>query len=450
MIQIKKLNFDWLKNPITILISVLLGIILGLLAQEKVWIFKDFVNTVSPFGKMYLAFIQMAVIPILVTAIVSSVGSIILSKGDKGSLKKMIVVFIVGMILVSLLGAMLGMIGRPGILSENSRANLGDIINASKPDTDLEISFSGTDNIDKKQEINPLVKFFIGMVPANIFEALNDSKALELVFFSIIFGIALGVLNSKGTVTGIQGLFKSFQKIIVWAMYLLPFGLIILLSTQIANVGIGILFAMGNFIAIFWISGVIFVSIGAVVIWLRSGLKFSDVLKALMDPIIIAMATQSSFATLPSAINSLDKKLGFDTTNTNLVIPLGTTICRYGNILFFALATFFVVQIYGQNTTFAQFLIVIIGAIFAGMATAGSTGILTLTMINIILVPLGLPFEATMILFMAIDPIIDPMRTLIIVFGNMVATTFIARKKTPDELCIEEKTMNNTEVNPAC
>jgi len=120
--------------------------------------------------------------------------------------------------------------------------------------------------------------------------------------------------------------------------------------------------------------------------------------------------------------------LRFEHESVSLMLPLGITIGRYGNIVYFALASLFVIQLYDQPLSAAGLAIVVIGSVFAGIATAGSSGILTLAMIGIVLGPLGLPVEAVLIVMMAVDAVIDPMRTFLIVYVNIAATALIVHR----------------------
>jgi Na+/H+-dicarboxylate symporter len=295
----------------------------------------------------------------------------------------------------------------------------------------MEISLS-EEQAKKKDKIN-FIEFLINIVPENVFRSLTNEMALQLVFFSILFGIAIGMIQGNKSdfiITLFEGLFKAFQTIINWLMYLLPFGLIFLLAGQIASSQkfFEVLIAMVRFIILFYAAGFIAIIINTVIIWKRSGEKLVVVLKETLDPIIIAMATRSSFATLPAAIKSLDQKLRFYESTTKLYIPLGITLGRFGNILYFALAALFVSQLYGAPVTINSLLIIVIASVFAGTATAGATGLATLSLLSIVLAPLGLPVEAVLILFMTIDTIVDPMRTLLIVHSNMAVGALIAEK----------------------
>lgn len=417
-----------LKNPWTILASIAIGVLLGVVA-------KDFSKLLDPFGKMYLYFLQMCVIPILISAIISSLGNLIKTQHARKSLKKMTVVFLAGLFSISAIGTLAGVIGQPGHLDKKSQAKLGSVVNASQYAPDLEISLSEAPKEKKKAGISD---FLLNMIPNNIFKSLSTGRALELVFFSIIFGVALGFIRGPASETLLSlttTLFETFQKVINWAMYGLSFALICLLSAQIASVGVEILNVMLKFILLFYAAGFLIMILNILVIWKRSGTSLKNALKALQEPIIISLATRSSFASIPSAIQSLENKMNFEKVSTNLFIPLGTTICRYGNILFFALGSLFVVQLYGASLGAMDYFMIIVGCVFAGIATTGASGILTLPMLAIVLEPLGLPIEAVLIIFIAIDPIIDPMRTMLIVLSNIAATSFI----TPKPQAVEAK-----------
>jgi proton glutamate symport protein len=143
---------------------------------------------------------------------------------------------------------------------------------------------------------------------------------------------------------------------------------------------------------------------------------------------MISFATRSSFAALPASISAMQNDLHFERESVSLMLPLGITIGRYGNIIYFALASLFVVQLYNQPLSAAELAIIVTGSVFAGMATAGSLGLLTLAMIGIVLTPLGLPVEAVLIIMMAVDAVIDPMRTFLIVYVNIAATALIVHR----------------------
>jgi proton glutamate symport protein len=414
-----------LKNPWTILLSIALGVVFGLWA-------KDAALLLAPLGEMYLFLIQMCVMPILVTAVVSSLANIIKNKEAKKYLGKTLLVFAATLVFLSLAGAVTGVLGQPGNgLDGATKKTLGQIINKDGQQGVLEMTLKAADN-EAPAPRPSVLELLKTIVPSNIFNALGLGQALEVVFFSIIFGIVLGFIrdqNSRLIIHFSQSLLEAFQKLISWALYGLPFGLIFLISSQVAQVGVEIFVAMFKFVALFYLAGLIIFLLSTLVIWAMSGVKNPvRILQALLDPIIISFATRNSFAALPASIESLEKGLRFDPVVTNLVLSLGTTVCRFGNILYFALASYFVAQIYGVPLGLPEFLMIVIGSVLAGTATAGASGLLTLPMIGFVLSPLGLPVEAILVIFIAIDTFIDPMRTFIIVYVNVAATVLVAPK----------------------
>ena len=414
-----------LKSPLTILLSIVLGVVFGFYC-------KDLAIAFGPIGDAYLSFFQMSVIPILFTAIVSSLAQLMKDKNAQKYITRIIFVFLAVLAVTAIYGTVLGLAAKPGAeLGDKTTATLNKIIKTSTKNLDQEMALMSPE-MDQSAKKTSLLDFFLHIIPSNIFTALSSGMVLEIVFFSIIFGIAVGFIRDSSSMFLLdlaKSLLESFQKLINWTMYGLPFGLFFLIGKQIAQVGVEIFFAMIKFIIVFYVGGFVAFLLCTIVIWIRSREKNPfKVLHTLIDPIVISFATRNSFAVLPSSISSLNN-LHFKSTTTNLVFPLGVTVLRFGNILYFALGACFVAQIYGATLSIPSIFIIIVGSLFAGTATAGASGLLTLPMLSIILDPLGLPVESILIVFMAIDSLIDPMRTFLIVYGNITTTALIADRE---------------------
>jgi proton glutamate symport protein len=437
-----------LKHPLAILISVTTGVFIGLYnapisAVFGVW---SFAQLISMPGQVYLFYLQMTVIPIIITAISSSIGKLMRNKKSQGLIKRMCVVFLAGIALTALIGMAVGIMGRPGAgLDEDTRSLLTSLISSQsggEASAVLEVTLSGAP-LAAPAAKSGLETFLTSLIPSNIFSALAFGSTMAVVFFSIVFGIAIGIVNDQSAdilIKFLSAIFEIFQKLVSASLYLLPFGLICLMAGQIAQVGVLVFMAMSKFIILYCAGTAVLFIITTAIIWMRSGIASPfKVLSLLFEPIMLAFATRNSMATLPSAIACLDDKMSFDKTTVNLTLPLGMTLGRFGNVFYFAVAVFFVVQIYGMELAAAQYAVIFLGVIFAGTATAGASGIVTLSVISIVLSPLNLPVEAVLVIFMAIDPIIDPFRTFLLVYGNISATTLIAgRRETygPDTLSV--------------
>ncbi|MBO4320433.1 MAG: cation:dicarboxylase symporter family transporter [Treponema sp.] len=414
-----------LKNPITIFLAVGLGIVFGIYE-------KSYALSLGIIGDAYLNLFQMTVIPILVTSIVASLAQLMKDKNARSHILKIIFVFLIMLTATSFFGAIAGYIGRPGEnLGESTTEVLDSVIKDSADTSNDEIALYDATG-DTAEKKSSLVDFFFNIIPSNIFSAFSSGSILQLVFFSIIFGIAIGFLRedySNRLINGAISLKESFQKLINWTMYGLPVGLVFLMGKQIAQVGVEILLAMVKFIVVFYIAGLAAILICTIIIWLKSGIKNPfKVLRKVIDPIIICFATRNSFAALPSSISAL-KALKYDHNTVDLVFPLGLTVLRFGNILYFAFASCFIAQIYDTPLSIPTMALIIVGSLLAGTATAGASGLLTLPMISLIMDPIGLPVESILVVFMAIDSLIDPMRTLLIVYVNIATTALVSSKK---------------------
>jgi proton glutamate symport protein len=180
-----------LKHPLVILLSIIVGIVLGILA-------KDVAKMLAPVGNLYLFFIQMSVYPILVSAIVSGLARLIKARSAGGNLLRMMIVFITCMLIASVFGLLSGLVGEPGrSLDEQAKQVLGQLINQNDRNV-LELSLSDPAGDPVVHQVD-LWNFLRMLVPPNIFQALDQGLALQIVFFSIIFGIALGSIGSEAS-----------------------------------------------------------------------------------------------------------------------------------------------------------------------------------------------------------------------------------------------------------
>jgi proton glutamate symport protein len=293
----------------------------------------------------------------------------------------------------------------------------------------LEISLSAAADFEISQR-SALAAFFTGMVPSNIFSALSQGSTIAVVFFSITIGIAIGFIKEESAaflINLFSSIFETFQKLVNFSVYLLPLGLVCLMAGQVATAGIQIFMTMSKFIVLFVIGTAFLVIVSTVIIWQRSGQKdLFKVLTAMFEPVMLSLATRNSMAALPSAINSLCQRLNFNKDMVNLVLPLGITLGRFAYTFYFGIAVFFVVQLYGVQLAITSYVIIFLGVILAATATAGSTsGVINISMLGIALSPLNLPIEVVMVIFIAIDPIIDPFVTLLQVYMNTAATTVV-------------------------
>ncbi len=398
---------------------ILTGIFLGVIIGVKLPLLAAML---APVGDIYLSLFEMCIIPIIITAVVSSIGHLISSGEAAEYIRKLVIIFVAGFFIVAIVGMLVGIIGGPGRnLNEKAQKTLGTIV--------FEEELKGGDTSAKA---GGMMDFVRAMVPKNIFAATSQGKSLAVLFFSIVLGVALGCVrseNGKTVLSILDALYEAFLKIISCIMYALPLGLMCLFANQISQVGHEIMFALLKLVIIIYLGSLLMMILYTVAIWLRTGGSFFNSIKALRETLMLALGTSSSFAAIPSAISGLSDKLKLDKSTANLVIPLGVSVNPHGSILHFAICTVFIAQLYGVSLGPKEMLILIIGSILGGMAASGVPGLGGLTLIALILSPLGLPIKISIILLSAIDPILDPVLSTVSIHANCAVTALVAKKE---------------------
>jgi Na+/H+-dicarboxylate symporter len=119
-------------------------------------------------------------------------------------------------------------------------------------------------------------------------------------------------------------------------------------------------------------------------------------------------------------------KLGFDKAITELLVPLGTAMFRVGPVLYYCMATVFIAQLYGRDLSAADYVLILLASLIAGFSSTGMNGIVTISQTTIVCSLLGLPFEAAFVLFVAVEPICDTFRTVLLVLSINALVALIA------------------------
>ncbi|MBB6673762.1 dicarboxylate/amino acid:cation symporter [Cohnella nanjingensis] len=408
----------WLRSIWAMVGAIVAGVLVGLyeprLAEKLV-----------PYGNLYLSFLKMCVIPIMVTAIIASVGRLFMSTGSFKVLRRMTLVFLGGLLLAGLLGLGSARIGHPGEgFSSDQRMVLGQEVLDREPAAESADAGAGASAAG-----SGLLRFVFDLIPSNIFIALGQGDSLQILFFSVVVGMAVGLLSVHAgdqflLMTDL--LFKAFQRMISWAMYVLPAGMFCLMAGQIAGAGAALLLAMVKYIACIYAASLLLLLLGAGVVSVKLKLPFLRTLRGLKEPLWIAFGTQNSIATMPYVLETLRDRFKLNANTVNLVVPLGIVLCRYSMVLTYTTGIVFIAQLYGVSLDMQGWLIALSGAILAAVAGAGSPGIVSIGMISLIADPLHLPYATGVILLMAVNPIIDPGVTTANIMLNCASTVLIA------------------------
>ena len=382
------------KTPlwIQIFIGLVLGAIVGL-------VFPAFAKELAPIGNAFIKAIKMIVIPLVFSAVtlgIYTMGSNLKELGRLGAIA--FVWFYIATAIAIALGITLNEIFHPaaGIQLQktgNVPANLATSIN--------------------------WVNFFLDIIPANAVDAMANQKIIPTLFFAVCFGLALSKAGEvgKNVVKILEGILATMFKLTQGIVNTAPLAVFALIGWVISTQGYTLLLAMAKLIGVMYI-GLGCMCVVFLIIVKLLGFHPIDILKKVMEPLLLAFSTASSEVTLPVHMKILEAT-GIPNKIVSFVLPLGYSFNLDGAAFGQAMYTCFLAEAYGINLTLPAMLTILITALIANKGTANVPGA-SLVVMAVLLTSLGLPVEAIAIIA-GIDRFGDMGRTTINVFGNTVA-----------------------------
>ena len=409
-------------NPWVVIGSLAAGFTVGMMAPA-------FAIKLGFIGDVYVDLLKMITLPFMVSAVIFSLQRLFREGGTGKLLGRVVVVFLAFSAVVAILGALTLLIMRPGEnLSPQTMQTFGQIVGNDLNSSDTVMALKGVDTVQKTVGFSEVL---LSLVPTNIFSALASGDTLKALVFAMLFGLAVGHVPSRisdGLTHSLETIYHSCQTLVRWLNYPLPLVLFCMSAAQLGKTGMEPLQAMIQFVVAFFVASLVILVLAAVIIWQRSNNSFGQTLNALRGPFALALATRSSATCMPIMIESLADRLGFARSRVELLVPLAVSLLRTGPVVYYVCATLFIAQLYGRALSPTDVAVVMAASILAGFASAGMTGLVTVSLVGMTCTYLGLPFEAAFILFLAVDPICDMLRTLVLVIGNTAAVSLICPK----------------------
>ncbi|MCK4997883.1 MAG: dicarboxylate/amino acid:cation symporter, partial [Anaerohalosphaera sp.] len=266
------------------------------------------------------------------------------------------------------------------------------------------------------------------IIPSNFVAAMANDKVLSVIFFSLLLGFAITSVGEKGK--SVAALFDAFNEIMLkitdWVMRLTPIGVFSLVAYTIGTTGIDAVKQLGLYMLTV-IAGLLIHSCVTLPLLLSVFGKYSPIkfIEHMYSAVAMAFSTASSAATLPLTIGCLENEVGVSKKITSFVLPLGATINMDGTALYEAVAAMFIAQAYGIPMTLPHQILIVVTATLAsvGAAAIPGAGLITLA---IVLKAVGLPLEGIAML-LAVDRILDMLRTAVNVWGDSCGTVIIAK-----------------------
>lgn len=381
-------------------------------------------------GSVYVDLLQMIVLPFMVSAVIFSLQHLFREGGTRKTLARVVWVFLLFAVTVAALGlASARLTGLGAELSPELRADFGRIVGSDSRQGGLELDLHAPEAPDEGKVGEVSLRDVLGtLIPSNVFASFAQGETLKALVFALLFGYAAGqvpVRVSQGLIDALDTVYSACQTLTRWFNYPVPVVLFCMAAAQIGQRGFDAWRPMAGFVLTFSGSALILVLLALVLIRRRSVKPWAQVLEALRAPFALAVVTRSSAVCMPAMIEAMADKLGFARMRVELLVPLSVSLLRTGPILYYVSATLFIAALYGRDLTLQEFGLVALVSILAGFASAGASGVVTLSMLGTTSGYLGLPFEAAFVLFLAVEPLCDIGRTVLIVIGNCAAVALI-------------------------
>ncbi|RJL31263.1 dicarboxylate/amino acid:cation symporter [Bailinhaonella thermotolerans] len=359
----------------------------------------------KPIGDVYVSLLKLVVVPLVFTAIVVSVGRL-RNVGNVARLTlKTLGWFVITSAIAVAIGLATALILKPG-------TGVGKLaVETTEPET---VTW---------------VQVLKNLAPSNIVKAMAEGNVLGVVVFAAILGAALVAVGERGA--RLTALFEDFYavmgKIVWWVVRLTPIGSFFLMAWVVGTYGPESLAPLAKFIVAIYIAGALMLLVGYPVL-LRVFGRVSPVkfFRNSWPAMQFAFVSASSLGTLPITQRVTVERNGVDRSYASFAVPLGATIKFDGcGAIYPAVAAVFIAQYQGIELGLGQYLLIALAAVIGQLGTGGTPGP-AIVALTLTLTTAGLPLEAIGYLI-AIDRVIDMMRTMVNVTGQAVVPVLVAR-----------------------
>ncbi len=416
-----KLPLHW-----QIIIGLVSGTLFGILAASNQW--SGFTQDwVAPFGTIFVNLLKLIAVPLVFSSLVTGIASL----SEISQLSRMggktIGIYLVTTAISITIGLVVVNVFEPGSLMP---AEVGVQLQQAYADN-VEAKAASVELVKERGPLQPLVE----IVPTNIFYAASNNRLmLQVVFWSLLFGVGLMLVKNEATETVaklVAGLNHVIIKIVDLIMVIAPVGVFALMAgtiTAIAGDDLSTILELLRSLGFY----VLVVVLGLAI---HIGLVYGSMLKfltpftwrkfftAIAPAQLVAFSTSSSAATLPISMECVKEKLGVKSEVASFVLPVGATINLDGTALYQAVAAVFIAQVLGIPLDFFAQLTIVLTALLASIGAAPVPGA-GLIMLVIVLESIGVP-SAGVALILGVDRILDMVRTATNVTGDCTVAVLI-------------------------
>ena len=384
-----------------IFIGLAIGVVVGAIidATNPAWAVYF-----RPFSQLFLRMIKMIIAPLIFATLVAGIAG----AGHFKIVGRMGLRALIYFEVVTTLALLIGLIA----------------VNITRPGDGVNLPMGAASEVTAKAQTWDQI--LLHVVPESVFDAMARGDVLQLVTFSIFFGIALGMVGEKGRpmITWCEAVAETMFKFTNIVMHYAPIGVGAAIAYTVGHGGLGVLYNLAWLVATLYMALAFFILGVLLPIALIFKVPIRKFVKAVKEPAIIAFSTTSSEAALPRAMEVLER-LGVPRRIVSFVLPLGYSFNLDGTTLYLSLAAVFVAQAAGVELTVGQQFTMVLTLMLTSKGVAGvpraSLVILAATLANF-----GLPLEGVT-LILGVDELMDMARTMTNVIGNCLATVVVAK-----------------------
>ncbi len=404
---ILKITKSWvgLTSWKKIFVSLVLGIICGLVLGDKTEFLK-------PLGNIFIHAIHMTIVPVVFTVIVCSV----LSMEDFSKMRRLsiraVAIYSICMILAAIIGIVVASIIKPG---------------ADFP------FVHGAQVVNQVSNTPSLVSMLENIIPKSPVAAFVEGNILQIVVFSIFFGLSINLAGEKAL--PVANLFKSMSavvfKLVSLVMSFAPYGIFAFIAWTFGNFGLSAFMPLTKFVMSVFIACLIqIIVVYSISLWIIVGDSPNIFINKIMHPLTFAFTTCSSAATLPISMKTVNNKWGVPKAISDFLLPLGTSFNLNGLTIYLSVATIFAANIYSIDLSIFDYITLVFTIIITTMGIAAVPGSAIIAM-SVVMTSVGVPLGVLGII-VGVDRINDMLQTATNVAGDIYATVVISHFEDKD------------------
>lgn len=402
-----------IETPKNLTRNILFGMFLGFIIGSFFYYLEIFPDSLVNFVRIYVFnlgssifvnLLKLLIVPLVFFSLVSGISSLTSMQSLGNITLKTITLYLSTTAIAVSLSLLVGSIFKPGS---------GYSSEIAPP--------------DKLPEGQGIYETILDIFPSNIIEAMAQNQMLAVVFFSILFGLALNKTNhlTNNFSDSFEKLNTVFMQLVIMIISFAPIGVFCLIGKFVITDGLDIFQEAFKYVLLLIIVLIIHAFVTySLIIKIFTNLSISTFYKKMKDVAIFAFSTSSSAATIPVTLKTVQDELGVNKNVSSFVIPVGATINMDGTAIMQGMATVFIAQMSGIDLSLFQYVQVVILAVVTSIGTAAVPSAGTITLV-IILQQFGLPLEAIGII-LAVDRILDMLRTSVNVTGDAAVACIVA------------------------